>query len=230
MTARILALLYGPHLDLHKRILDSFRSYVPKTVPITLWLNKVERSTKDRVAEENGRYDVVDSPENVKKYVAMRAMMNRFDISRPDWWIWFDDDSHIVNSHWWDVMSEFIERRHRENICYIGQRWFVHHLPGQWDFISKASWFRGKPAELIKGRPAVNFATGGYWWLRADVQKMLDWPDVRLGHNGGDTLLGVAIHQNGLPFHQCDYGVKINDGKRRGFSEAPAGSTGNIRR
>lgn len=230
MNARVLALLYGPHVYLHRRLLDSFKRFLPQNVPVTLWLNQVEKSTKDRVAEEAGRYDVIDSTENVRKYVAMRAMMTRHDVPRPDWWIWFDDDSHIVKADWWSQMTTFIERRRRENVCYIGQKWFVHHLPGQWDFITKATWYRGKPPDIIKGKPGVYFATGGYWWLRADVQLMLDWPDVRLNHNGGDTLLGEAIRQNGLPLHNCDYGVKVNDGVRRGFSEAPAGSYGQIRR
>ena len=127
-------------------------------------------------------------------------------------------------------MVRYIEDRTKENICYVGQPWFVHHLPGQWEFMQRATWFKGRPSELILGKPGVNFATGSYWWLRADVQTSIDWPDVRLGHNGGDTLLGEAIYQNGLPFHKCDYGVKVNAGKRRGYSETPAGATVDTRR
>jgi hypothetical protein len=60
--------------------------------------------------------------------------------------------------------------------------------------------------------------------------KQLDWPDPRLNHNGGDTLLGEAIRQQQLPRHAFHYGVKINKYKRRGFREKPAGSISNVRR
>jgi hypothetical protein len=230
LDVRIMALLYGPYDRLHCRLLDGFRKAVPREVPITLWLNQVQRPTRDRLGEEPGRYDMIDSHDNVKKYVAMRAMMTRADVKRPDWWVWFDDDSHIIANDWWPKMQEYIAQRKRENICYIGQAWFVHHLPGQWEFIQKGTWYRGRPADIVKGKPGIWFATGGYWWLRSDVQLQLDWPDVRLGHNGGDTLLGEAIRQNGLPFHKFDYGTKVNDYvKRRGYSEAPAGAAPNVR-
>jgi hypothetical protein len=73
--------------------------------------------------------------------------------------------------------------------------------------------------------PGITFATGGYWWLRTDVIRQLDWPDERLSHNGGDTLLGEAIRQQGWPFHKNNYGVKVNAAPRRGLHEAPAGSS-----
>ncbi len=230
MNCRVLALLYGPHVDLHTRLLNSFQRCVPKDVPITLWLNQVEAPTKARLGTESGRYDIIDSTENVRKYVAMRAMMTRAEVSKPDWWLWFDDDAHITADDWWAKTLEFIEYRKKENICYFGEPWHVPHLPGQWEFIKKSSWFRGRSPEIIKGRPGVLFAQGSYWWLRDDIRQMLDWPDVRLSHNGGDTLLGEAIRQNGLPFHKFRYGVKTNDAPRRGHRETPAGSTVNTRR
>jgi len=231
LDVRILALLYGPYNQLHRRLLDGFRKAVPKEVSITLWLNQVEQPTRARLAEEPGRYDVIDSADNTKKYITMRTMMSRDGVKRPDWWVWFDDDSHITAVDWWARMQEYIIQRKQENICYIGQAWFVHHRTGQWEFIQKSPWYRGRSTELIKGRPGVWFATGGYWWLRSDVQSQLAWPDVRLGHNGGDTLLGEAIRQNGLPFHRFCYGVKVNDyATRRGYSEVPAGAMENTRR
>ena len=79
-------------------------------------------------------------------------------------------------------------------------------------------------------KPGVSFMTGGYVWLRTDIMRQLDWPDERLNHNGGDTLLGEAIRQQGLPRHHFDYGVAVNKAKRRGLSERPAGSKQNVRR
>ena len=116
-----------------------------------------------------------------------------------------------------------------ENIAYVGQPWFVHNLPGQLEFIQQASWYKGLPPQMCptkkKGvmRPGIWFAQGAYWLLRTDVLRLLHWPDPRLKHNGGDTLLGEAVRQQGLPFHRRHYGVVINNAPRRGYHEAPAG-------
>ena len=79
MNCRVLALLYGDFDTLHYRLLDSFRQSIPLDVPITLWLNQVGARSKARIAAENERYDVVDSRDNVHKYVAMRALMRRHE-------------------------------------------------------------------------------------------------------------------------------------------------------
>jgi hypothetical protein len=147
-----------------------------------------------------------------------------------EWVIWFDDDSHVVKPDWWKVTCEYIDAHRYQNICYFGQPWYVHDLPGQRAFIERASWYRDRPARLFKGKPGVEFSQGGYWWIRTDVLRCLDWPDSRLSHNGGDVLLGEAVYQSARPFHKFHYGVKINDAKRRGLSERPAGSTVDTRR
>jgi hypothetical protein len=235
MKARIFILLYGKeHADLHRRVLESVHKYAPMDVPISLHGNLIPIDTVElgsRIVSERGFFSGLRTSEtNIPKYEVMRSFFTAESVCDNEWVIWFDDDSHVVKPDWWARTCEYIESRKSENICYIGQPWFAHHLPGQWEFIQQSKWYRGKDPELIKGRPGVWFATGGYFWLRTDVIRLLDWSDERLSRNGGDTLLGEAVRQQGLPFHRADYGVKVNDAKRRGLSERPAGSVVDTRR
>jgi hypothetical protein len=235
MKARIFILLYGKdHAQLHARILNSVHRYAPLDVPISLHGNLIPEETIElgsSIVRARGAFSVLRTSEvNIPKYTVMRSFFTAESAYDNEWVVWFDDDSHVVSPDWWKVTCEYIEARRPENICYVGQPWFVHHLPGQEDFIRASHWYKGKPFDIIKGKPGVHFAQGGYWWLRTDVLRVLDWPDVRLSCNGGDTLLGEAIRQSGRPFHKFHYGVKINDAKRRGLSERPAGSTVDVRR
>lgn len=233
--ATIYCLLYGDHLKLQQRLLLSLKKYAPKNqVDIVIWCNEltsaccqqVERLFPPELAK------VIFSSDNMPKYRAMWHMFHdpAYGVQpKTPWIIWFDDDSHIVATDWWRKTRRFIERKKKEDICYVGQPWYVHYLEGQWDFVKQSTWFKRLPPKNYptRGRrkqPGVRFAQGAYWWLRTKTMKSLNWPDPRLNHNGGDTLLGEAIRQRGLPFHEFSYGVKINDGKRRGFRESPAGA------
>ena len=226
---RVFALLYGDHPELHQRLVASLERSVPEEAQVWLWLNEVCRSTRDRLlpAKLKPGWRTFVSSVNVKKYPAMRAMFG--EARRDDGWnfaVWFDDDSHIAAPDWWARWQAYVSKKMGdpgEGPLYIGQPWFLHYTPGQWRAVMQARWFKGRPAEVIKGRPAVTFATGGYWWLSRSSLEALDWPDPRLNHNGGDHLLAQAVRQQGWKFQKYDYGVKVNDGKRRGFREPALG-------
>jgi len=234
---RIYALLYGPHEDLHRRLLDSIARNVPEDVGLDLWLNVVGDATKYMVSELGGgprSVHVNTSDTNVPKYEAMREMFGRLKAgAHPEvkWLVWFDDDAHIEGEygHWWIHTTGWIKEREPKNVCYTGQCWFIDWKAGQEQFIREAPWYKGLPAKMVgnkRKRPGIEFAQGSYWWLRRDVMQQLDWPDPRLKHNGGDTMLGEAVRQQGLPFHKLPwdcFGVKTNDAPRRGHHEAPAG-------
>jgi len=240
LTARIYALLYGNDFKLHDRLLQSLVRFVPQDkANIVLWCNTVGTRTKDairRYVRTGVPIQFFFSDENVPKHKVMRKLFHEDAPPDTPWIIWLDDDSYISLPDWWDKTLEFIESKKSENICYLGQQWYVHHLRGQWDFISKATWFKGRQPEMCPTRkrtvkkPGITFAQGAYWWLRTDVMKQIDWPDPRLSHNGGDTLLGEAVRQQGLPFHKFHYGMAVNKAKRRGLSERPAGSAEDVRR
>lgn len=220
----IYGLLYGDYPGLHQRFLTSVVTRArAHNASFCVWCNQVGLATK--TALHGLPFIVVHSAENVPKYKAMRMLFEMYPPRHP-WIVWFDDDSYVERLDWFESTKRYVESRQHQNICYFGQPWFVHHLPGQWEFVKKMPWFRGRPPEMIKGKPGITFAQGAYWGLRDDMRRLLDWPPTGhgLSHNGGDTLLGEAIRQQGLPFHKFHYGVKINDAKRRGRSEAPAGS------
>ena len=225
---RIFALLYGDFPKLHNRLTTSLAKCVPLDVPVHLWLNIVCHDTKVLLAPGKTKptWTVTDSPVNVGKYKLMRTMFQEA-LKDPSWnWaVWFDDDSHIDKPDWWAKCVEYVRagRKEPNPVRYIGQSWYIHYSPKTWRVVEEASWYRKRPAELIKGKPGINFATGGYWWLSRDSLMELDWPDSRLNHNGGDHLLAQAVRQQGWPFHKWSYGVKVNDAKRRGYREPALG-------
>ena len=232
MNMRIFALLYGPHHALHRRLLRGFASSVPKSVPLTLWLNGVPDSTRRSIDFELDGFQVLTfdrKNENVHKYVAMRTMFQGFKETAAsgegkafpeDWAVWFDDDSHIARTSWYSGVRAYSLAH--PGARYIGQPWFAHWRRGQWDWVVKQPWYSGLSSEIINGKPGVSFAQGAYWLLRSDAIRDLDWP-LNLDHNGGDVMLGEACRQRGFHFHKFYEGVKINDAPRRGFAEAPAG-------
>lgn len=237
MTFCIVTLLYGGHTDLHRRLLDSF-CHVPAAGRIVIIGNALVQQSQELVmkfSEEKNRSGLHVQTElyrdNLPKYTRMRPVFQHLLQDQAlEWLVWFDDDSWIERPDWYLRTAGYLRAVKHENVCYVGQPWYVHHLPGQWEFIQQSKWYRGKPTALANGKPGITFAQGAYWWLRADVARLLEWPDARLSHNGGDTLLGEAIRQQGLPFHKFHYGVRINDAPRRGASERPAGSTVDTRR
>lgn len=239
MLATIYVLCYGNYIDLHRRLFSSLAARLPTgEARVVVWGNQLGDRSLDYVWSSVRSFNdhwFNASSENVPKYKVMRQLWHGVGTAPTTPWIlWLDDDTYITQPDWWRKTSDFL--RSKEDASYVGQIWYVHHLPGQWEFISKSSWFKGKPPEQVPTRkkgvtqPGVKFATGSYVWLKTDVMKQLDWPDARLNHNGGDTLLGEAVRQLGLPRYHYDYGVMVNKAKRRGFHEKPAGSDVNVRR
>lgn len=232
MFATVYALFYGKFIGLHQRLIDSLAAYLPpEEVRLVCWANTVRRETLDMLRGLQKKFPnmkIIDSKENVPKYKVMRRLYHEEEPPQTPWILWFDDDTYITHADWWQKTKAFIQST--PDACYVGQRWYVHHYEGQWEFIKQSDWFLGRSPDMLptktKGvnRPGVKFLTGGYVWLRTDIMKKLDWPDKRLSHNGGDTLLGEAIRQHGLKWHHYHYGVAVNKARRRGISEAPAGA------
>jgi hypothetical protein len=224
MRLHIFGLLYGDRHDLHARFLNGLKRGLQgrRDVALSLWGNQVCLPTSTALSNLNvsDDYRLQLSDENVGKYKVMRRLFEE-DLGDAEAICWFDDDSHITAADWLPRTLQVIEQL--PDCPYFGQIWFVHWLAGQWDWVQTAPWYRGKPPEMIKGRPGIRFCTGAYWWLRRSMLKQLDWPDVRLNHNGGDAALGEAVRQLGFSPKQLDYGVRVNDATRRGYGEAPAG-------
>ncbi len=238
----VYVLCYGDHYELHKRLMHSLARFLPSDeARVVVWGNELSKRCEQLIRTTLNEFEdrwFHAHPGNMPKYMVMRYLWhdNRATVPTTPWTLWLDDDTHIVSPAWWGHVKTFLSVKKDENVCYAGFKWFVHHLPGQWKFIEEAAWYKGVPTEMCSTRtpkmkkPGITFANGAYVWLRTDVLKQLNWPDPRLVHNGGDTLLGEAIRQQGLPFHPLKFGVKGNDAKRRGLSERPAGSKVDTRR
>ena len=179
----VYTVLYGPHHDLHKRLLESLWRMLPLETPVEMFLNTVPEETHkfviDRVRPSLDRLRRTDN--HAKKYPLMREMFQDLkDGMYPEvkWIVWFDDDAHITAKHgWWEQTTDWISVREKDDICYAGQCWFIHWKAGQQDFISKSPWQTGAPWALVgnkKKQPGIEFAQGSYWWLRRDIMQMLD--------------------------------------------------------
>lgn len=215
-------LLYGDFYDLHDAILTDLQHRAPPQMDLTVWCNQVCARTLARLSKV--KCTVVESKDNVPKYPAMRWMFKKG--VRHDWILWLDDDTRIMAEDWWAKTAPLLGRK---DAYYVGQCWTCGDVANRAAFIQSSSWYRGKPPALIKNRPGVEFAIGGYWWLRKSIQQLIDWPDPRLRHCGGDTLLAEAVRQQGLPFTHFAYGIKVQQKvSRRGLSEQPAGMNGYI--
>ena len=227
----IFVLMYGEYPRMHKRMLQALASGTEGLdVEVRIWLNQLGKESLALVeANRQPEWVTYFSEDNVPKYTAMRLMFN--DPEKPiesPWITWFDDDTWIVDKTWFTTAKRHIDNDPK--LAYLGEVWFVHHLPGQWDFIKVSDWFNDKPPQKIQQKPGIRFCTGGYVWLRTDWVRKLDIPDKRLVHNGGDTLTGEAFRQWDIHPKHCNRGIKVNDGKRRGRSDRPAGSNDDVRR
>jgi len=172
-------------------------------------------------------YDlVVEHQTNKFKYPVMRELIYKKPVST-EWFIWFDDDSYVTDKRWLPKLEETIDKTYDDGGRLYGQiyRWDLR--AGQKEWIEAAHWYRNKPfLTATKGADNVHtikFPTGGYWAVPYENLIDLFWPDERIVHNGGDTMLGEAVRQQGYSVVGCHAHVKVNDGKRRGASTNPAG-------
>lgn len=232
MRIAVFILMYGNHHALHRRIWESLLPRIqgrPEVEGVVVWCSQVHGLTRIMLEDVPKFVSVVHTNENPGKYKVMRCLFEPL-IRRtdgPDLIIWFDDDSFITKDDWLPQTLSFYHSKESENICYFGQKWHWAWRPGEWEFIQEQSWYRGKPPDqvTVRGRqvPGVRFATGGFWGLRTDVLRQLDWCPESFHHAGGDTKLAEAVRQLGLPFHHFDYGVAVNQAPRRGIHAPPIG-------
>lgn len=225
-------LCYGPFHDLHKRCIQSIMDNTPKgKYELRVAMNEVCQETREWVngsvhKELGGQLVVYDSPENIMKYPMMRRMF--FDQARPQrkWIIWFDDDSYVTEDDWLMQLSRSIRDNWPKGHVMWGKRYFWHLRGNQEQWGKAADWWKGKPFQVDHthgNRLKIDFATGGFWAIPSKWIIKLNWPDVRLYHNGGDVWMGEAVRQFGGNIKNYEYGVAISKAKRRGFRENAAG-------
>ena len=229
MQTTLFMLLYGNYFSLHRYVLLPLLLQAPERLDVRLWLNVVGADTIDWLLQHvPDSWTLYVSDRNVPKYRAMRYMFNdsKHGIHTP-WITWLDDDTLITASDdWLARTSDFIVDN--PDVVLFGKEQFRRRSPGVDRWIRNAEWYEGRSVQNVYGADGIRFVQGCYWWLKTSVLRQLDWPDPRLNHNGGDTALSEAIWQQQLVQADFAYGVDGDIADRRGYVEAPAGSTKSV--
>ena len=214
----ICVLLYGEHFELCRRFLHSLYTKTPvDAFRLRAGLNAVCDATRALVsetAEEYGNLTLIDSPQNIYKCPMMRRLFTEPPIET-EWTLWFDDDSFPARADWLQSLALSIEAS-PENAMW-GLPMLMEPDPPLIEFTKVAPWFRGKELTRNSRTNAINyqFIVGGYWAIKTEVIRHLDWPDRRLLHFEDDYLLGEALRQNDFRMGHCESGVVIDSAVRR---------------
>ena len=226
---------YGDHASLLNRCVESIYANTDESkFKLRIALNEPSQATLKMAERFTGRPNFeklyTATPQRFK-YPMMREMF--YDAEKPittDWIMWFDDDSYVTKPDWMDKLEAVVTKTHKQttpvapngNHMY-GHIWYSHFKDNQEDWVKAASWYKGVPFPLdYRKKPPMtksDFCTGGFWLITKEAIQALNWPDVRLRHNGGDIMLGAAMHQGGFGLVQHYYGVEISKAPRRGFAE-----------
>jgi GT2 family glycosyltransferase len=224
LPCTICALLFGDHVALARRLLESLFHFTdPSVFHLRLGLNAVSNETDRLVADHESRYPnvtVVRSTRNIFKCPMMRRLFYDEPIETR-WTIWFDDDSYVHRADWLLGLGLAIQSE-SPLVALWGSQHYV--APGQrvCEFIRTAKWYRGMPLSCrANGDAVIQFPTGGFWAIRTDVIYELGWPDPRLMHYEDDYILGEAVRQIGKLTAHYRGGVVINDAPRRSAPGTP---------
>lgn len=237
----IMVLMFGHYVDLHKRVITSIvKNTKPEMYQLRIGLNAVCKETmtwlRDYFPKNKIKADLyyTKDNDNIKKYPMWRKMF--YDPDNPvktKWLIWLDDDSYVTEPDWLDRLSLTIaEDEPKGYVCY-GRKYYLDVQGNQEHLVKSSQWYKGKELETyskvnkvtkeISRRKKFTFANGGFLAIRCDVLRQLNWPDPKLLHCGGDSLLGEALRQNDYNIKNYTYGFAGNKSPRRGYSELPLG-------
>lgn len=218
---------YGPNSKLAERFLTSlYRHTDPRVFTLRAGLNEVAPETASLFAQYSRRFGNIETFEesrNIFKNPLMRRMFTERPITT-EWVIWFDDDTHLTRGDWLQRLILQIECS--PDIAQWGKTYELYKGDAEvGPFIRTAAWYKGLPLAVKEETPEAQtvtfrFATGGFWALKTDVIRTLDWPDQRLLLANEDFLLGEALRQNGYRIGTFHHGVAVNDHPRRN-AEAP---------
>ncbi len=193
----VCAVIYGDHLPLAEKLLKSLETnYHVKDFRIGLngvsaatrefvhsWAARQSRSQPVFIFEEVNQF-------NVGKYPLMRHLI-RYD-NPADLIMWFDDDSCVdpqAGADWWEAAH-----RAAQASIQIGAIHVIAQRNRQHEVIKAQPWYRKKP---INRRSRYTFATGGWWVAQTHFLHKWDYPFPALHHNGGDSILGELLRQQG---------------------------------
>ena len=219
----ICVIAYGPHADLAEKFLNQlYENTDPALFRLRFGLNEAEPRTHalvEKAVDKFGNIDVFVESINIFK----NPLMRRLFYERPlgsKWTIWFDDDCFPTRPDWLEWLA--IRIKEKPDIAQWGWMRYAQYgdSNGIIDFMARSYWNKGLPLPRTQGATQdtfnrIDFAAGGFWALRTDVIKKLNWPDPRIVQYAEDVMLGEALRQNGFKMGAFTYGYEIGDTPRR---------------
>lgn len=193
----VCAVLYGDHTPLARKLLESLRVNA-HVANVRLGLNAVSSKTRNYVhswaaGQAKAQPVFIFEPEdnqNIGKYPLMRQMFRYGELA--DRIMWFDDDSYVdplAGAKWWRIANDVSEKQ-----IQVGAVHLIMQRKKQHVVIARQPWYTGKP---INARHRFKFVTGGWWIGDTKFITKWDYPFADLYHNGGDSILGELLRQQG---------------------------------
>ena len=201
-------LMYGDFEQLAFGVARSLRRWGPTPpVDIRIGFNSVSERSKSIVLGALDTYQsdnpavvgyVWDCPTNCGKYPLMRRMFCLDDKddcpALQEYVSWFDDDSVITEEGSYHVSKIADYLKADVNAAQAGCVHLIRQRGYQYEWIQRQPWYTGK--EVNQGTK-FRFATGGFWVAESAFLVKHDYPFKEIHHNGGDSMLGELIRQQG---------------------------------
>lgn len=232
-------LLYGDYHAMHRQCLDALLATLPADrCDLRLGSNELCAESLRYIEElqASGRVSLhYRNALNRKKYPVMREMFRdpEHPITTP-WLLWLDDDTLVDRDPLWaeklarSIVANF-DRPERYRMW--GRKMHSRFTASQMAWARQAGWHRGRPLRDANGRPTpggdcTHFAVGAFWAAHVPSLLAADIPDARIGHNGGDIMIGEQLWQQGFNVYPWMKGKELvnwSAHKRRGLHEQLAG-------
>jgi hypothetical protein len=235
----VFLLMYGNETHYHRNSLTSILHTIPRQRRrVRIGCNQVCAATQQwlsQLLDEQQIEKVYWHTTNDKKYPVMRQMF--YDPELPiatNYLIWFDDDTHAVDPQWCRKLCCVIAEEHPSGARLYGPALKWHFTKPQMQWLRTRPWFGKRDVRLSNGTPAPNgnyshFASGWFWALHTDTMRAADIPDVQLGHNGGDYIIGEQLWQAGYNLRGWNNNkqfISCPKNGRRGLVEKHTGTPG----
>jgi hypothetical protein len=200
----VLALFYGDYPALAQRCASSLRLlWNTGRVDLRVGFNEVAPRSRAIVGELLPGAETESAQPQIYKYPMMRRLVGNYGGDATHM-MWFDDDSclrpdvHVRG--WLNAVSSRAGRTQGS----LGALYTTQLSTAQQDWVRRQPWYTGRPFH-----DPLLFNAGAWTVLPLELMRRCDYPGPQLRHNGGDTMLGALLHQQGLVPEQFRVGLAI---------------------
>lgn len=207
----VCVLFYGAedkHFKLAQRVLnDPMRCLAKRNIEFRFGCNAVGADTTSflqrQIAEHFHTAVLFHSAHNLMKYPMMRRMLHEPPIRAPIT-LWFDHDSYIDPAEnpdsWLDCVVKNVS-----GCNLLGSVQKAKLSPEQMAWAAKQPWF-----DPQRENTYLSYPIGGWWAIRTEFLRHLNWPSPDFQQKGGDVILGAAFKHRNIPFCHFRRGVRIS--------------------